>query len=70
MKIVKFGFHFTAPQVFYLILGMVVAFFVSVYAINFLMKYIRNHDFKVFGYYRIILGIVVLMYFGITALIG
>ena len=70
LKIVKFGFHFTAPQVFYLILGMVVAFFVSVYAINFLMKYIRNHDFKVFGYYRIILGIVVLMYFGITALIG
>lgn len=70
LKIVKFGFNFTGPQVFYLILGMVVAFGVSVYAIKFLMGYIRQHDFKFFGYYRIVLGAIVLMYFGITAILG
>ena len=71
LKIVSYfmdGNGFTGPQVFYLILGMVVAFFMSVYSIKFLMGYIRNHDFKFFGYYRIVLGIVVLAYFGITAL--
>lgn len=71
LKIVKFfvnGGSFTGPQVFYMLLGMVVAFFVSVYSIKFLMRYIRNHDFKFFGYYRIVLGIIVLAYFGITAL--
>ena len=70
LKIVKYGLHFTGPQVFYLLLGMVVAFIVSVYAIRFLMGYIRKHDFKFFGYYRIVLGVIVLVYFGITALIG
>lgn len=70
LKIVKYGLHFTGPQVFYLILGMVVAFIVSVYAIRFLMGYIRKHDFKFFGYYRIVLGAIVLVYFGITAFIG
>ena len=71
LKIVSYfmdGNGFTGPQVFYLILGMVVAFFMSVYSIKFLMGYIRNHDFIFFGYYRIVLGIVVLAYFGITAL--
>ena len=53
-----------------MILGMVVAFIVSVYAIRFLMGYIRKHDFKFFGYYRIVLGAIVLVYFGITAFIG
>ena len=62
------GNHFTWPQIFYLLLGMAVAFFVSVYSIKFLMSYIRSHDFKFFGYYRIVLGIVVIAYFGITAL--
>lgn len=70
LKIVKYGFHFTGSQVFYLLLGMVVAFFVSVYAIRFLMGYIRKHDFKFFGYYRIVLGLIVLGYFGVTALLG
>ncbi len=70
LKIVKFGFHFTGAQVFYLILGMVVAFAVSVYAIKFLMGYIRQHDFKFFGYYRIVLGAFVLVYFGISAFLG
>ena len=71
LKIVSFfmdGNSFTGPQIFYMLLGMVVAFLVSVYSIKFLMGYIRNHDFKFFGYYRIVLGIVVLAYFGISAL--
>ena len=71
LKIVSFfmdGNSFTGPQIFYMLLGMVVAFLVSVYSIKFLMGYIRNHDFKIFGYYRIVLGIVVLAYFGISAL--
>lgn len=64
----KFGFVFTSQEVLLLILGCVVAFGVSVFAIKFLMQYIKNHDFKVFGYYRIILGVIVFLYFGITAL--
>lgn len=68
LKLAKFGGGFTGMQVFYLILGMVIAFFVSIYAIKFLMQYIRTHDFKVFGWYRIILGAVVLAVFGISAL--
>lgn len=70
LKIVKYGLNFTAPQVFYLFLGMAVAFVVSVYSIKFLMGYIRQHDFKFFGYYRIILGAAVVVYFGISALLG
>lgn len=70
LKLVKFGFGFTASEVFILIFGMVVAFLVSVYSIKFLMSYIRKNDFKLFGYYRIVLGIVVLLYFGIKAVMG
>lgn len=73
LKIVKYfleGNSFTGPQVFYLIFGMAVAFVVSVYSIKFLMGYIKNNDFKFFGYYRIVLGIIVLAYFGVTALVG
>ena len=73
LKIVKYfleGNSFTGPQVFYLIFGMVVAFVVSVYSIKFLMGYIKNNDFKFFGYYRIVLGIIVLAYFGVMALVG
>ncbi|WP_186423475.1 undecaprenyl-diphosphate phosphatase [Lacrimispora celerecrescens] len=70
LKVVKYGLNFTGSQIFYLILGMVVAFVVSVYSIKFLMGYIRQHDFKFFGYYRIVLGAVVLLYFTITAFLG
>ncbi|WP_349946812.1 undecaprenyl-diphosphate phosphatase [Lacrimispora sp. BS-2] len=70
LKVVKYGLNFTGPQIFYLILGMVVAFVVSIYSIKFLMGYIRQHDFKFFGYYRIVLGAVVLVYFIITAILG
>lgn len=68
LKIIKFGFHFTGMEVFLLLLGCVVSFAVSIFAIKFLMQYIKNHDFKVFGYYRIVLGVIVLLYFGMTAM--
>lgn len=70
LKMVKFGFHFTGAEIFYLIFGMVVAFIVSVYSIKFLMGYIKRNDFKFFGYYRIVLGVIVLAYFGVSALIA
>ena len=63
LKLVKFGFAFTSMELIILLVSMVVAFAVSVVVIRFLMGYIRKHDFKVFGWYRIALGIVVLAYF-------
>lgn len=63
LKILKFGFSFTAAEATILLVGMVVAFVVSVIVIRFLMGYIKKHDFKVFGWYRIVLGTVVLIYF-------
>lgn len=71
LKILKFvaeGGGFTGMEATMLIVGCVVAFFVSVFAIKFLMGYIKKNDFKVFGYYRIILGILVLGYFLIGGL--
>lgn len=62
LKIVKFGFNFTGYEIFILILGMVVAFAVSIVAIKFLLSYIKKNDFKIFGIYRIILGILVILY--------
>lgn len=63
LKILKFGFAFTGMELTILFTGMVVAFLVSVIVIRFLMGYIKKHDFKVFGWYRIILGAIVLLYF-------
>lgn len=63
LKVVKFGLHFTGTEVIFLLLGMIVAFVVSIFAIKFLMGYIQKHDFKVFGWYRIVLGVLVLGYF-------
>ena len=63
LKLIKFGFAFTSFELMVLLVGTVVSFIVSVWAIKFLMGYIKKHDFKVFGYYRIILGIIVLAYF-------
>ena len=63
LKLVKFGFAFTVPELLLLLVGMLVAFVVSILVIRFLMGYIKRHDFKVFGWYRIVLGIVVLFYF-------
>lgn len=63
LKIVKFGFDFTGNELAILIVGMVVAFVVSIVVIRFLMGYIKKHDFKAFGWYRIVLGVLVLLYF-------
>jgi len=67
LKLIKFGLAFTASEVVILLVGCVVAFVVSVVVIRFLMDYIRRHDFAVFGLYRIVLGILVLMYFFVFA---
>ncbi len=66
LKLVKFGLSFTGTEVVILLIGMVSAFMVSVFVIRFLMSYIRKHDFKPFGWYRIVLGIIVLGYFAIA----
>ena len=66
LKLVKFGLVFTQAEAVILAVGMITAFVVSILAIKFLMGYIKKHDFKVFGYYRIILGIAVVAYFMIA----
>lgn len=63
LKILKFGLDFSGTEFFMLGLGMVVAFLVSLFVIKFLMSFIKKHDFKPFGWYRIILGVLVLLYF-------
>nr|WP_297864020.1 undecaprenyl-diphosphate phosphatase [uncultured Acetatifactor sp.] len=65
LKVVKFGFAFTSLELTLLIVGTVVSFIVSLFVLRFLMGYIKKHDFKVFGWYRIALGAVVLLYFGL-----
>ncbi len=60
LKLVKFGLSFTTLEAGVLIIGMLVSFFVSIFVIKFLMDYIKKHDFQVFGWYRIVLGILVL----------
>ena len=60
LKLVKFGFSFTTMEAGVLIIGMLVSFFVSVFVIRFLMDYIKRHDFQIFGWYRIVLGAVVI----------
>ena len=63
LKLLKFGFAFTGAELVTLLAGMAVAFLVSLAVIKFLMNYIRKHDFKAFGWYRIALGALVLVYF-------
>ncbi|MFV0255818.1 MAG: undecaprenyl-diphosphate phosphatase [Erysipelotrichaceae bacterium] len=63
IKVIKFGFSFTNQEIIILSVGCFVAFIVSILAIRFLMNFVKKYDFKVFGYYRIILGLVVLVYF-------
>ena len=69
LKLVKFGFDFTGGELAVLFIGCAVAFAVSIFVIKFLMDYIKKHDFKVFGWYRIVLGILVIAYFGIKAMV-
>ena len=63
LKLLKFGFDYTSNELITLILGMIIAFVVSILAIRFLISFIKKNDFKIFGWYRIILGVVVLLYF-------
>lgn len=63
LKIIKFGLNFTGTEIAVLLTGMISAFVVSIIAIKFLMGYIKTKDFKAFGYYRIVLGIIVILYF-------
>ena len=67
LKLLKFGLAFTASELIILLVGCVTAFVVSVFVIGFLMSYIKKKDFKVFGWYRIVLGIIVIVYFMIFA---
>jgi len=62
LKMVKFGLHYTGAEILILIVGMATAFIVSILSIKFLLRYIKNNDFKVFGWYRIVLGIIVFAY--------
>lgn len=70
LKFLKEGAGIAGQEIFLLLLGCGVSFAVSVFAIKFLMQYIKNHDFKAFGYYRIVLGVIVLVYFGISGLLA
>ena len=63
LKLIKFGLVFTSFELIVLLVGMLVAFIVSIWAIKFLVGYIKKHDFKVFGWYRIILGFILLVYY-------
>ena len=67
LKLIKFGLSFTSAEFAILIIGCVVAYLVSIVVIKFLMGYIKKHDFKIFGWYRIVLGIIVLLYFAFFA---
>ena len=66
LKLVKFGFDFTSQELVILFVGLVSAFVVSILAIKFLMSYIKKHDFTAFGWYRIVLGAAVILYFALA----
>lgn len=70
LKLLKFGLAFTANELIILVVGVLVAFVVSILAIKFLVGYIKKHDFKAFGWYRIILGALVLVYFAVKSLLA
>ncbi len=69
VKLIKYGFHYSALQFFELLVGLIVAFIVSVFVIRFLIGYIKKNDFKIFGYYRIGLGLIVIIVFVIKAIV-
>lgn len=69
LKLIKFGFSFSFLEFFILAFGMIVAFIVSIFVIRFLMSYIKKHDFKVFGWYRIVLGVIVLGFFVVRTIL-
>ena len=63
LKLLKFGFSFSNEQIVLLLIGMIVSFMVSILVIRFLLSYIKKRDFKVFGVYRVILGVSLMLYF-------
>lgn len=66
LKLARFGLSFSGTEAAILLTGMLTAFIISVFIIRFLLNYIKKNDFKIFGYYRIILGIIILLYFGFS----
>lgn len=68
LKIVKFGLAFKGEELVILLVGTIVSFLVSIFVIRFLMGYIKKHNFKVFGWYRIVLAVIVLAYFVISTI--
>ncbi|MDD5792360.1 MAG: undecaprenyl-diphosphate phosphatase [Erysipelotrichaceae bacterium] len=64
LKIVKYGLAFSTTELSLLLAGSISAFIVSIFVIRFILSYIRKHDFRIFGYYRIAIGLIVLLYFG------
>lgn len=69
LKLVQYGFSYTGQEIAILLVGLITAFVVSLFIIKFLMAYIKKHDFKVFGWYRIVLGAVVIAYFAIRSFV-
>ncbi|SET46819.1 undecaprenyl-diphosphate phosphatase [[Clostridium] polysaccharolyticum] len=63
LKLAKYGFHYSGDEITTLAVGTITAFLVSVFVIRFLMSYIKKHDFKIFGWYRVVLGVIVILYF-------
>lgn len=63
LKVIGYGFNYSSNEIMTLSVGTITAFLVSVFVIRFLMSYIKKHDFKLFGWYRIVLGVIVLAYF-------
>ncbi len=70
LKIVKYGLDMTGSEAAVLLTGMTAAYLVSMAAIKFLMNYVRKHDFKGFGYYRLVLGVIVIAYFTLTTMLA
>lgn len=63
LKIVKYGFNYSTSEIFYLSLAMILTFIISIFVIKTLMEYLKKHNFEVFGWYRIALGVIVLAFF-------
>jgi len=65
LKLIKIGLVFSFFEFVLLLFGMATAFVVSLFSVRFLMRYIKRHDFRAFGWYRIILGLLVLIWFAL-----
>ena len=63
LKLINFGFNFDKKEIIAFIIGLIVSFLTSIVAIKFLINFIKKHDFKVFGYYRILIGLIILLLF-------